>query len=185
LSEALSLWPQQASVYAGRVDLLIWAYTVVVVLLTAPVFILIAVFAVKYRRGKPADRRVRANRSILIETSWALIPFLLTVGFFVYAAQLFFQLHRPPADAMVIDVVARQWMWKFQHPEGQREINALHVPADQAIKLVMTSSTACISPSCASSRTSCRSATPASGSRPTGQASTACTALSSAAPTTP
>jgi cytochrome c oxidase subunit 2 len=139
MSDALSLWPQQASAYAGRVDHLIWAYTAVVVLLTAPVFILIAVFAVKYRRGRPAERRVSANRSVLIETSWAVIPFLLTVGFFVYATHLFFELHRPPPDAMTIDVVAKQWMWKFQHPEGQREINTLHVPTGQAVKLVMTS----------------------------------------------
>jgi cytochrome c oxidase subunit 2 len=139
MNDALALWPQQASAYAGRVDLLIWAYTVVVVVLTAPVFVLITVFAIKYRRGKPADRRHRVSGSVLIETSWAVIPFLLTVIFFVYAAGLFFQLHRAPADALVINVVAKQWMWKFQHPEGQREIDTLHVPIGQPIKLVMTS----------------------------------------------
>ena len=40
--------------------------------------------------------------------------------------------HRPPADAMEIYVVGKQWMWKFQHPEGQREINELHVPVGRA-----------------------------------------------------
>jgi cytochrome c oxidase subunit 2 len=25
-------------------------------------------------------------------------------------------------------VVGKQWMWKFQHLDGQREINELHVP---------------------------------------------------------
>ena len=45
----------------------------------------------------------------------------------------------PPADALEIDVVAKQWMWKFQHPGGQREINELHVPAGQPVKLTMTS----------------------------------------------
>jgi cytochrome c oxidase subunit 2 len=139
MNDALALWPQQASAYAGRVDLLIWAYTAVVVLLTAPVFVLLAVFAIKYRRGRPADRRHRVGGSVLVETSWAVIPFLLTIAFFVYAASLFFQLHRPPANAMVINVVAKQWMWKFQHPEGQREINALHVPVSQPVELVMTS----------------------------------------------
>ena len=38
-----------------------------------------------------------------------------------------------------IYVVGKQWMWKFQHPEGQREINELHVPVAAPIKLVMTS----------------------------------------------
>ena len=36
-------------------------------------------------------------------------------------------------------VVAKQWMWKTQHPNGAREINALHVPVDQPVRLVMTS----------------------------------------------
>src|SRR5207244_4023542 len=35
--------------------------------------------------------------------------------------------------------VARQWMWKVQHPDGQREINELHIPVGQPVKLLMTS----------------------------------------------
>ena len=30
-------------------------------------------------------------------------------------------------------------MWKFQHPDGQREINELHVPVGQPVKLMLTS----------------------------------------------
>ncbi|HWE48027.1 MAG TPA: cytochrome c oxidase subunit II [Caulobacteraceae bacterium] len=133
------LWPPIASHYAARVDGLIWWYTLVVVLLTAPVFILMAVYAIRYRRGREADRRLKRNSSIVIETSWSVIPFLLTVAFFVYATVLFFNLHNPPANAMTIDVEGKQWMWKFEHPEGQRELNDLHVPAGVPIRLVMTS----------------------------------------------
>ncbi len=43
-----------------------------------------------------------------------------------------------PADTMDIYVVGKQWMWKFQHETGQREINELHVPVGRKIKLVMT-----------------------------------------------
>ena len=38
-----------------------------------------------------------------------------------------------------IYVVGKQWMWKFQHPEGQREIDTLHVPLGRPIRLLMTS----------------------------------------------
>src|SRR5581483_5283829 len=44
-----------------------------------------------------------------------------------------------PPDAMEVFVVAKQWMWKLQHPGGQREIDELHVPRGRAVKLVMTS----------------------------------------------
>ena len=134
-----SFWPARASAYAGHVDLLMWVFTGVVALLSAPVFLLTFYFAWKYRRGRPADRDHVINRSPLIETSWAVIPFLLTIGFFAYAAWMYFNLQRPPPGALTVDVVGKQWMWKFQHPGGQREIDDLHVPAGQPVRLVMTS----------------------------------------------
>jgi cytochrome c oxidase subunit 2 len=120
-------WPERASVHAGHVDVLMWGFTAIVALLSGPVFVLLAVFASKYRRGKAADRTGASDHSVGIEVAWAVVPFLLTVGFFVYAAWL------------AIDVVAKQWMWKFQHPQGQSEIDDLHVPVGQPVKLVMTS----------------------------------------------
>jgi cytochrome c oxidase subunit 2 len=68
-----------------------------------------------------------------------LIPFLLSLVFFVWAASLFFRLYHPPAGALNIDVVAKQWMWKFQHTGGQREIDVLHVPAGEPVELTMIS----------------------------------------------
>jgi cytochrome c oxidase subunit 2 len=103
------------------------------------VFILIVVFAVKYRRGRPANRKHPQNRNVAVEVSWSVIPFLALLGFYVWSTELFAGLHRPPADALEIDVVAKQWMWKFQHPEGQAEIDELHVPTGQPVKLTMAS----------------------------------------------
>jgi cytochrome c oxidase subunit 2 len=40
---------------------------------------------------------------------------------------------------MEIHVVAKQWMWKTQHPGGAREIDALHVPVNRSIRLLMNS----------------------------------------------
>jgi cytochrome c oxidase subunit 2 len=59
--------------------------------------------------------------------------------FFIWGAVLYFKERTPPADSTEIYVVAKQWMWKFEHMEGQREINELHVPTGQNIKLIMTS----------------------------------------------
>ncbi len=135
----IDLWPPEASAYANHVDLLIAGFTVLIVLLSAPVFILITVFALKYRRGREVDRRHPVDRSVGLETSWALIPFVLLLVFYVWATWLFVLLHNPPADALEIQVVAKQWMWKFEHPGGQREINTLHVPVGTPVKLVMAS----------------------------------------------
>jgi len=135
----LALWPEQASAYAAEVDRLVLGVTVLIVLLSAPVFVLIVAFAVKYRRGRAADRSHQVNRRVGLEVSWAVIPFVLLIGFYVWAARLFFDAHSPPADAIEIQVLAKQWMWKFQHAGGQREINELHVPAGQPVRLTMAS----------------------------------------------
>jgi cytochrome c oxidase subunit 2 len=132
-------WLSEASDHAAAVDRLFAAVLVLVLLLSAPVFILTLAFAVKYRRGRAADRRPAPNRNVWLEISWAVIPFLLLVVFYIRATQLFAELYQPPPGALQIDVVAKQWMWKFQHPEGQAEINALHVPAGQAVALTMAS----------------------------------------------
>ncbi|WP_027133221.1 cytochrome c oxidase subunit II [Geminicoccus roseus] len=139
MSDFLALWPGRASAYGTQIDMLLGSFTVLVVLLSAPVFVLMVVFAVRYRRGRPADRKHPVNQKVGLEISWALVPFVLILGFYVWATDLFFELHHPPADALEIDVVAKQWMWKFQHPGGQGEIDELHVPAGQPVRLTMTS----------------------------------------------
>jgi cytochrome c oxidase subunit II len=52
---------------------------------------------------------------------------------------LYFRNAEPPRGAMEIFVTGKQWMWKVEHPEGQREINELHVPLGRPVKLTMTS----------------------------------------------
>ncbi|MGU3404315.1 cytochrome c oxidase subunit II [Methylobacterium brachiatum] len=132
---ALELWPPAISATASETDLLILAFTVLTLLLTVPVFVAITYFALRYREGSEADRHPSGIRSNLIEISWMLIPFLLTLIFFVWGARLFIASKNAPPDAMVIEAIGRQWMWKFQHPTGQAEINDLHLPIGQPIRL--------------------------------------------------
>jgi cytochrome c oxidase subunit 2 len=139
VSHFLQLWPDQASAYSGEVDRLVLGFTVLIVLLSAPVFILMFIFAVKYRRGRVANRKHPANRNVWLEVSWSIIPFVLILGFYVWATRLFFDIHHAPAGALEIRVIAKQWMWKFQHPGGQAEIDELHVPVGETVKLTMAS----------------------------------------------
>jgi cytochrome c oxidase subunit 2 len=133
------LWPAIASAYAGEVDLLLVLLLILVILLSAPVFVLLVVFAIRYRRGADVNRTHRPDRNVALEVSWSVIPFALLMIFFVWAAKLYYAYGDPPEDALVISVLARQWMWKFEHPGGQREINELHVPAGRPVRLDMIS----------------------------------------------
>ena len=135
----LSFWPPQASLHAEHVDWLIGSFGLLVAALSVPVFILSAVYLIRFRYGRRADRSQAEKSNVWLETSWAIIPFLMVMGFYVWSTKMFLDQQSPPDDALTINVVAKQWMWKFQHAAGQAEINELHVPAGRAIRLTMTS----------------------------------------------
>ncbi|MFP5407105.1 MAG: cytochrome c oxidase subunit II, partial [Gammaproteobacteria bacterium] len=90
-------------------------------------------------RGAKVDRTDPPSNALKLELAWTLTPLLLFLCIFSWAAYDYAQLNRAPANALPIDVVARQWMWKLQHRSGRREINELHVPLGQPVKLIMTS----------------------------------------------
>ncbi|MCG6940699.1 MAG: cytochrome c oxidase subunit II [Thiohalocapsa sp.] len=129
----------EASSAAGQTDALLLALTVVSVLVVGGISLTIAVFAVRWHAGSKAPRGPVPDRSRVAEGLWIGIPLLVFLGIFIWAAVLFHQLRTPPPGALAIDVVAKQWMWKIQHPDGQREINELHIPVNRPIELVMTS----------------------------------------------
>ncbi|WP_428484791.1 cytochrome c oxidase subunit II [Rhodopila sp.] len=135
----LALWPPSASAAAVDTDHLILAFTVLTLVLVLPIFVGFTWFAIVYRNGRPANRKHAESHSERIELSWMIIPFLLTLFFFVWGAWSFDTHRHPPANAMQISAIGRQWMWKFEHPGGQAEINNLHLPAGQPIVINMIS----------------------------------------------
>ncbi len=92
---------------------------------------LILYFAVKYRRANKVDR-TQVPTSIWMELRWMVAPLPILLLIFFWGAEVFFAMYRPPDDAMEFTVVGKQWMWKFQHPSGRREIDVLHVPVGPA-----------------------------------------------------
>jgi cytochrome c oxidase subunit 2 len=100
---------------------------------------LITYYALKYRRRSPRAIGAQSHGNLLLELAWTAIPLLITMVIFVWGAGLYFAMSRPPDDAIDIYVVGKQWMWKFQHLDGQREINELHVPVGRAVRLIATS----------------------------------------------
>jgi cytochrome c oxidase subunit 2 len=127
------------SVHAGQVDHMMLAFGGVVLLFAVPVFVLMAYFVVVYRRGSAADRSGRPEGGTGLEVAWTIIPFFAVLGFFIWAAWSYIGLAHAPEGALEISAVGKQWMWKFQHPGGQREINDLHVPVGIPIKISMSS----------------------------------------------
>lgn len=133
-------FPVEASLHAVRVDTLYLSLVGVSAIIILIVFGLILVFAVRYRKGSGLKRpRLPSLMSHEMEIGWTLATLLSFIGIYVWASAVRIEDYNPPANALNIRVVAKQWMWKFEHPDGAREIDVLHVPLGVPVRLSMTS----------------------------------------------
>jgi cytochrome c oxidase subunit 2 len=133
------LFPESASTMASRVDSLYFFLLALSIFFSLLIAGLIVFYAVKYRRRAADSVGSEIHGGLVLELTWTIVPLLITMVIFVWGASVFFAMSRPPDETINIYVVGKQWMWKFQHLDGQREINELHVPVGRPVKLIMTS----------------------------------------------
>jgi cytochrome c oxidase subunit 2 len=139
MGSRLPIFPEQASSIAPDVDHLTLFLLAVAIFFTVLIFGSIFYFAIRYRRRSEHELPHVHHGGMALEIVWSVIPFGITMVMFTWGAKLYYEESRPPDNAMPIYVVAKQWMWKIEHMEGQREINELHVPVGRAVKLTMAS----------------------------------------------
>jgi cytochrome c oxidase subunit II len=136
--DSFKLSPDSASTIAGYVDahfLFLCAVTAFFALLVA---FLVIFFGIKYRSdAHPVAKQIHG--SVPLEVMWTVIPTGIAVFIFAWGAALYMRIYRPPTNAMDVYVVGKQWMWKSEHPGGQREINTLHVPIGRPVRLTIVS----------------------------------------------
>jgi len=139
MNPQLPLFPESASKLSPQVDALFITWSVVSLFFTLLIACLILYFMVRYRRRSPDEVGQEEKPAIWLEIAWSVIPLGIALFMFGWGTRVFFRIYRPPADAVQYYAVGKQWMWKFQHPDGQREINGLHIPVGQPIRLKLTS----------------------------------------------
>jgi cytochrome c oxidase subunit II len=132
------LWPARASTTAGSVDALYIFLVALSLFMSVAIFTMICIFALRYRRRKGREAE-QIEGSNVLEFTWSAIPLVIFLFIFAWGAVVYFKERTPPRGATQIYVVAKQWMWKLQHEEGQREINELHVPVGRDVEMIMTS----------------------------------------------
>jgi cytochrome c oxidase subunit 2 len=145
MDTSFRLFPDQAASHAPLVDVLSLFVLAVTVFFTVLVAVLVVYLAIKYRRRAelehqpPSPREEDTHHGFALEITWTVIPLIIVTFMFLAGAKVFVRVQNPPKNAMEIFVEGKQWMWKTQHPTGAREINALHLPAGQPVRLVMIS----------------------------------------------
>jgi cytochrome c oxidase subunit 2 len=133
-----ALFPPEASTIAPQMDALIFFEVLVSLVGLTIVGILIAAFSILYSKQRN-PQATQVEGSTILEATWTIIPLGLFLIMFVWGSLIYFRVFTPPANAMNIYVVGKQWMWKAEHPGGQHEINSLHVPTGRAVQLTLIS----------------------------------------------
>jgi len=126
-----------ASEGAGRIDLLFFALLALTGFVAIAVGVIAVVFCVKYRRGSAADRSDPPAGFKPLEIAWSTIPLVIFVGIFMWGARVYATLYQPADGAMKVFVVGKQWMWRIEHANGRREIDELHLPVDEPVRIVL------------------------------------------------
>jgi cytochrome c oxidase subunit 2 len=136
---SFQLLPERASDLARSVDAIFWSLMALCGLVAAGICIAIVVCCVRYREESPAVHRRFGGSSLTLEIIWTSATLVAFVAIFFWASAVYVHMSRPPANAVEVHVVAKQWMWKAQHLDGRREIDELHLLLGQPVKLTMTS----------------------------------------------
>src|SRR5262245_35222110 len=129
------LWPEQASTIAPRVDAVTSFLLALTTFFTILIFTLVIFFAIKYRRRAENEVPRPVAGSMRLELTWTVIPLLIVLVIFVWGTDVYFEMARPPEDALEVYVVGKQWMWYTQHVSGQRQNQGLTVPVGRPVKL--------------------------------------------------
>ncbi len=135
----LPFMPEQASTGASSVDAIFVASVVLSVVAGVLIVLALLAMAIRYRRRHENEIGAREHAGAWLEITWTVIPAIVFLGLFAWGLKVYFHNYRVPPNAERYYVVGKQWMWKYQHPSGNREINDLHVPVGVPIELVITS----------------------------------------------
>ena len=96
------------------------------------------VFVFKYRRSKnPTPSRNEDN--LALEIFWTVGPTILVIFIFAWGWAIYQKMYHSPKGAYEVRVIGKQWIWQFDYDHGKSTIGDLYVPANQRVKLIMTS----------------------------------------------
>ncbi len=139
MPSGFQLLPPQASTLAPEIDNLFFGVSAITAFVALVVVVLVVYFALKYRDLTGDRIGAAVTGSMPLELGWSLIPFFIFIGIFVWSSIVFFHIVRAPDQTLDIYSIGKRWMWRFQHVDGQREINELHVPLGRPVRVIFTS----------------------------------------------
>ncbi|GAA4468021.1 cytochrome c oxidase subunit II [Novipirellula rosea] len=141
MNQSLRLLPDAASRSATEVDIISLTLLGITTFFSVAIALAIIFLVARYWHNRDVNRESTSTNRMhwIVELTWSIGPLIILLAVFAWGAALYIKEHRPPSDAIEIYVVGKQWMWKISHQNGRREINSLHVPTGQPVRLTMIS----------------------------------------------
>jgi len=134
-----SFWlPPPDSTTAAHVDRAFYFVLYLSIFFFLLIAVLMVVFVVRYRARPGVGPGEAPSHNTPLEVTWTVIPLLLVIVIFYLGFKGYMDMRLPPRDAYEIEVVAQKWQWLFKYPSGHVD-SELHVPAGQAVRLLMQS----------------------------------------------
>jgi len=138
-SQTGTFWfPPAGSTLAPQTDWVFHYIYWISVFFTALIVGVMIFFMLRYRHRKNWDGEESANHGLVLEITWSVIPFLLTVVMWWKGVETYIYSDVMPQNAMQIQVKGRQWNWSFVYPNGMT-YDELHVPVDKPVVFVLSS----------------------------------------------
>ncbi|MEM6256963.1 MAG: cytochrome c oxidase subunit II transmembrane domain-containing protein [Planctomycetota bacterium] len=126
------------------------------ILIICAVFILfnaglMVFFAIRYRQKQKEGTATGATHNTALEVTWSVIPAFILAIIFIWGFRGYLVQATPPDNSYDIMVTGYRWGWDFTYPNGNNSrgetnkttgktmVPALHVPANQPIRLTLQS----------------------------------------------
>lgn len=139
ISEEGNFWiPKAVNLEADSTDSMFYAVLALSVFFFVAITIAVIYLVWKYRHRPGHKAEPSPSHHDTLEITWTVIPTIISVFLFYYGWRTYVKVVTPPTKAIEISVIASKWTWEFTHPNGGKDSN-LHVPPNEAIRLVMTS----------------------------------------------
>jgi cytochrome c oxidase subunit 2 len=114
-------------------SIITWASAVIALV----VFAALGWILLRFRDKPGAPLPVQTRGHTLLEIAWTVVPALVLLVIAIPTIQVIFRTQAaPPAQALEVTVLGRQWWWEFRYPAlGIRTANELHLPAGRPAAL--------------------------------------------------
>jgi len=124
----------QASSASGSIDQIFLISAAICTAFLLLVTFFIVYFSIRYSRSRNPEP-VDVCDNTPLEVVWTIVPLVLFLVMFYFGWTNFRVMRHPPADALEVQVSARQWAWSFKYPNG-KQTDELYLALGRPVKLV-------------------------------------------------